>query len=130
MAVDKTNQYHFVYYNRVIKPALVGLAGPWISGGLEFNWPQHHRPSTFMPVDCDIVENPDGSQTIWCSEIDRMCGTKGMHGFTLYPGKAYLEIKVRLFNRTSCHRRFSGGPTRPCTSMNITNRSSRPMCTP
>src|SRR5882757_9797023 len=46
MALDKTNDYHFVYYNRVIKPALVGLAGPWISGGIEFNWPQHHRPST------------------------------------------------------------------------------------
>ncbi|MCG8511359.1 MAG: DUF5107 domain-containing protein, partial [Rhodospirillales bacterium] len=44
MALDKTNNYHFVYYNRVIKPALVGLAGPWISGGIEFNWPQHHRP--------------------------------------------------------------------------------------
>src|SRR5690606_14147136 len=39
MALDKTNGYHFVYYNRVIKPALVGLAGPWISGGIEFNWP-------------------------------------------------------------------------------------------
>ena len=50
-ALDKTNQYDFVYYNHVIKPALVGLAGPWVSGGIEFNWPQHHRPSTFMPVD-------------------------------------------------------------------------------
>ena len=50
-ALDKTNDYHFIYYNRVIKPALVGLAGPWISGGIEFNWPQHHRPSTFRPVD-------------------------------------------------------------------------------
>ncbi len=46
-ALDKTNGYDFVYYNRVIKPALVGLAGPWISGGIEFNWPQHHRPNTF-----------------------------------------------------------------------------------
>ena len=35
----------------MIKPALVGLAGPWISGGVEFNWPQHHRPATFLPVD-------------------------------------------------------------------------------
>lgn len=50
-ATDKTNGYDFVYYNHVIKPALVGLAGPWISGGIEFNWPQHHRPSTFDPVD-------------------------------------------------------------------------------
>src|SRR6056297_3704904 len=54
MALDKTNDYHFVYYNRVIKPALVGLAGPWISGGIEFNWPQHHRPSTFAPVEWEL----------------------------------------------------------------------------
>ena len=46
---DKTNGYDFFYRQHVIKPALVGLLGPWISGGVEFNWPQHHRPSTFMP---------------------------------------------------------------------------------
>ena len=57
MAYDKIKQRHFVYYNLVVKPALVGLAGPWISGGIEFNWPQHHRPSTFMPVDCDILRH-------------------------------------------------------------------------
>ncbi|NLC64918.1 MAG: DUF5107 domain-containing protein, partial [Erysipelothrix sp.] len=59
-ALDKTNGYEFVYYNRVIKPALVGLAGPWISGGIEFNWPQHHRPSTFMPVEYSIEVHDDG----------------------------------------------------------------------
>lgn len=47
MAYDKVKRRHFVYYNQVVKPALVGLTGPWISGGIEFNWPQHHRPSTF-----------------------------------------------------------------------------------
>ena len=31
-AIDKTNGYDFIYYQSVIKPALVGLAGPWISG--------------------------------------------------------------------------------------------------
>lgn len=106
MALDKTNGYHFIYYNRVIKPALVGLAGPWISGGIEFNWPQHHRPSTFEPVDWQIAHNPDGSKTIWCSEIERMFFTKGMHGFTLYPGRAYLEIKVQLYNRTDTPQSF------------------------
>ncbi len=101
MALDKTNGYHFVYYNRVIKPALVGLVGPWISGGIEFNWPQHHRPSTFMPVDWRLVENADGSKTVWCSEIERMFFTKGLHGLTLYPDRAYLELSVQLYNRTS-----------------------------
>lgn len=106
MALDKTNDYHFVYYNRVIKPALVGLAGPWISGGIEFNWPQHHRPNTFGPVDCTLAENPDGSATVWCSEIDRMHGTKGMHGLTLRPGRACLEINVQLDNRTDLPQTF------------------------
>ena len=30
-AYDKIKKRDFVYYNQVIKPALVGLAGPWIS---------------------------------------------------------------------------------------------------
>ncbi len=106
MALDKTNNYHFVYYNRVIKPALVGLAGPWISGGIEFNWPQHHRPSTFDPLDWRIQAGPDGSQTVWCTEIERMFHTKGMHGFRLYPERAYLEILVQLSNRTPLPQTF------------------------
>ncbi len=100
MAYDKTKKRHFVYYNQVIKPALVGLTGPWISGGIEFNWPQHHRPSTYEPLDAMIEENEDGSVTVWCSELERMFRTKGMAGFTLYPDKAYMEIKVKLYNRT------------------------------
>jgi tetratricopeptide (TPR) repeat protein len=106
MALDKTNNYHFVYYNQVIKPALVGLTGPWISGGIEFNWPQHHRPSTFEPVDFCIEENEDGSKTVWINEIEQMFHTKGMAGFTLYPDKAYLEIKGKLYNRTALPQTF------------------------
>lgn len=106
MAYDKVKQRHFVYYNQVIKPALVGLTGPWISGGIEFNWPQHHRPSTFEPVDFTIQENEDGSKTVWVNEVERMFRTKGMAGFTLYPGKAYIEIKGRLYNRTPFPQTF------------------------
>ena len=36
-AYDKSNGYDFVYYNLVVKPALVGLAGPWNSSVIEFN---------------------------------------------------------------------------------------------
>lgn len=106
MAFDKIKQRHFVYYNQVIKPALVGLTGPWISGGIEFNWPQHHRPSTFEKVDHRLEENTDGSKTIWVNEVEKMFGTKGMAGFTLYPGKAYLEIKAQIYNRSSLPQTF------------------------
>src|SRR6202789_4346052 len=104
---DKTNGYDFFYRQNVIKPALVGLAGPWISGGVEFNWPQHHRPATFMPVEVSIERNQeDGSVTIWCSDQDPMVRMKGMHGVCLHPGKGFLELKVRLYNRTQDTQTF------------------------
>lgn len=106
MAYDKIKQRHFVYYNHVIKPALVGLTGPWISGGIEFNWPQHHRPSTYLPIDSTIVENADGSVTVWVNEMERMFHQKGSAGFTLRPGCAYLEIKGVLYNRTDLPQTF------------------------
>ena len=106
MAYDKVKQRHFVYYNHVIKPALVGLTGPWISGGIEFNWPQHHRPSTYLPVDSKIVENEDGSVTVWVNELERMTRQKGMAGFTLRPGCAYLEIQGRVSNPTPLPQTF------------------------
>ena len=97
---DKIDAYDFFYRQNVIKPALVGLAGPWISGGVEFNWPQHHRPGTFLPVEVAIERGEDGSVTAWCSAHDPLSRMKGMHGVCLRPGCAYLELKVRLFNRT------------------------------
>lgn len=103
---DKTNGYDLIYRQEVIKPALVGLAGPWISGGIEFNWPQHHRPATFLPVDFTIEEHGDGSKTIWCSDHDPMARMKGMHGVCLHPGRAYLELKVRAYNRTPLVQTF------------------------
>lgn len=106
MAYDKMAKRHFVYYNHVIKPALVGLVGPWISGGIEFNWPQHHRPTTYMPVDTCIEENADGSISVWVSEMEKMFHQKGMAGFTLRPGCAYLEIKGRVYNRTDMPQTF------------------------
>lgn len=106
MAYDKIRERHFIYYNHVIKPALVGLAGPWISGGIEFNWPQHHRPSTYMPVDFAIEELPDGGATVWVSERERMFHQRGAAGFTLRPGKAVIEIRGRVYNPTPVPQTF------------------------
>jgi tetratricopeptide (TPR) repeat protein len=103
---DKTNGYDFFYRQNVIKPALVGLLGPWISGGVEFNWPQHHRPSTYMPVQHAIERSRDGSVTVWLSEHEPMQRMKGMVGICLHPGKSYVEAKVRLYNRTPFAQTF------------------------
>lgn len=104
--LDKTNNYDFVYYNHVIKPALVGLAGPWISGGIEFNWPQHHRPDTYLPINYRIQSNSDGSKSVWMSDVDRMHGTKINVGFTLFKDKSYLKLEETFSNPTELPQTF------------------------
>ena len=106
VAQDKTNDYDFIYRQTVIKPALVGLAGPWVSGGVEFNWPQHHRPATFLPVEYFVEEHADGAQTVWLSDHDPLQRMKGMHGVCLHPDRSSLELKVRIYNRTPLVQTF------------------------
>lgn len=99
-AIDKTNNYHFVYRQHVIKPALIGLIGAWISGGIEWNIPHHHRATTVLPVQHRIESNPDGSKTVWVGELEIRHRMRWAVGYTLHPGKAYLEARVRILNRT------------------------------
>ncbi|WP_410648861.1 DUF5107 domain-containing protein [Amycolatopsis sp. cmx-4-54] len=106
VAFDRTRNYDFFYRNPVIKPALVGLTGPWISGGVEFNWPQHHRPATFLPTDVEIEHESDGAVTVWCSDHDPFDRMKGMHGVRMRPDSAVLELRVRLYNRGERTRTF------------------------
>ncbi len=99
-ALDKTRGYQFMFDQKVIKPALVGLAGAWISGGIEWNFPDGHRQSCFRPSDWRLVENPDGSRTIWTGEIERVYGMRWSAGTTVHPGRTWVESRVRLFNCT------------------------------
>ena len=96
----KNDDYDFFYRQDVIKPALVGLAGPWISGGVEFNWPQHHRPGTYLPADVTIEDEGEGVFTVWMSEHDPLNRLKGMHGIRLRPDSSLIELRGRLYNRT------------------------------
>ena len=59
-----------------------------------------------MPVDYTFTENPDGSATVVIGETDRINGTKGNASMTLYPDKAYIEIRGRLFNPTDYPQTF------------------------
>lgn len=99
-ALDKTNGYDFIYRQNVIKPALIGMLGAWISGGIEWCIPHHHRPTTFMPVDYTLTSNPDGSKTVFIGEIELRHRMKWFVALTLYPEKSYVEATVKVFNRT------------------------------
>ncbi len=99
-AVDKTNGYNFFYKQSVIKPALIGMIGAWISGGVEWNIPHHHRASSFLPVLYRKQENPDGSKTVWVGEMELRDRMRWAIGLTLRPGSSVLEADVRALNTT------------------------------
>lgn len=105
-AYDKVTGYDFLYRQHVIKPALIGAYGAWMSGGIEFNWPFHHRPSTVMPVDYDVEKCDDGSAIVWLSEHAPNDRTKGMVGIVLRPDSNYFETRVKVSNRTPDKRNF------------------------
>ncbi|MDP9174959.1 MAG: DUF5107 domain-containing protein [Planctomycetota bacterium] len=99
-AIDKTNGYNFFYRQHVIKPALISLLGAWISGGVEWDIPHHHRATSFLPIQYTIDENPDGSKTVWVGELELRDRMRWTVGITLHPGKSYLEASFRMINRT------------------------------
>lgn len=105
-AKDKINGYDFFYKNHVIKPALIGALGSWTSGGLEFNWPFHHRASSFMPTDYDIEKLSNGGIIVWVSEHDPTDRMKGTIGIALNPGESIFETRVKLSNRTPLRHSF------------------------
>jgi tetratricopeptide (TPR) repeat protein len=97
---DKTDSYEFFYRQHVIKPALIGMTGAWISGGVEWDVPHHHRASSFMPVDFRIEDHPDGSKTVWVGEMELRDRMNWRVGITLYPGRSYVEGTVKIMNDT------------------------------
>ena len=103
---DKTNDYNFIYKNNVVKPANIGMLGAWVSGGIEWCVIHHHRASTYLPVDYDLIENEDGSKTIWIGETEPRHGMRWTIGITVFPGKSYYQTEVRIHNGTPFTQSF------------------------
>ncbi len=76
------------------------MLGAWISGGVEWNIPHHHRATSFLPVDWAVSENPDGGKTIWVGETELRHRMRWLVGLTLRPGCSALEVSYRIFNGT------------------------------
>lgn len=99
-ATDKTNGYEIFYRQSVIKPANVGMLGAWISGGVEWNVFHHHRATSQYPIDYKLVDNNDGSKTIWVGEVENRHRMSWAIGLTLHPDKSYIEVNGRFFNNS------------------------------
>jgi tetratricopeptide (TPR) repeat protein len=105
-AIDKTNGHELFHRNSVIKPDLIGTLGAWISGGIEWCFPHHHRTTTLLPSDYFIAENGDGSATVWIGETERDLRLRGIIGITLRPGCSYIEAEYHLNNTSEVTRNF------------------------
>ena len=56
--LDKTENKQVFHLNHVIKPAIIGMRGAWISGGVEWNTGPHgHTVTILSPVNALIGQN-------------------------------------------------------------------------
>ena len=99
-ATDKTNDYHFFYTQTGVKPALIGMLGAWLAGGVEWNIPDHHRATTYLPTNWTMKENKDGSKTIWVGETELRHRLKWSVGVSVYPNRSWVEAKIMVTNPT------------------------------
>ncbi|WP_373060138.1 DUF5107 domain-containing protein [Zunongwangia sp. H14] len=105
-AIDKTNGHELFHTNSVIKPDLIGTLGAWVSGGIEWCFPHHHRTTTMLPSDYRMVKNEDGSATIWIGETEKTMDMRGVVGMTLRPGRSYIEVNYRISNTSDITKTF------------------------
>jgi tetratricopeptide (TPR) repeat protein len=78
----------------------------WAALGVEFNFPVSHNWMTVSPVDFATSREPDGGASVWVGNIDRAYGMQWRIELTLRPGRAYLEQKTTLYNRSDTRHRF------------------------
>ncbi len=97
---DKVSKREVFYRNNVVKYGLVSLRGAWISGGIEFNFPNGHTVVTVSHVASRLVANPDGSASAIVGGMDWVTGMHWEVALTLRSHQARMEQRVTLFNST------------------------------
>jgi len=96
---DKISGREVFYRNNVIKYGLVARRAAWISGGIEFNFPQGHTCVTVSPVMSAFLHDEDGSAAIVVGCTDRVSRMRWSVQLSLRPQQARLLQKVMLHNR-------------------------------
>lgn len=97
-AIDKRNNWDYLYYNHVIKPGDIAVRAGWIAGGLEWNHPGGHGYTQFSRISHKVIENPDGSKTVLVAEIEPVRMMKWETAITLRPGSLALETEGRFYS--------------------------------
>jgi len=128
---DKTLNRDIIYSNPVMKYAMVALRGAWVSGGIEWNFPDGHTLTTVSPIDYVISTEPDGSAAVALGDTERVQGMQWQIILRLRPGTRVLETEVTLNNRRPVTGRYwywstAGGPAAPDLRFNYPMREAYP----
>ncbi len=103
---DKAARRDVLYTNHVVKYGLVAIRGAWVSGGIEWNFPDGHTATTVSPVDYTLRSEPDGSAAVIVGDIERVQGMQWAVVIRLRPATKYVETEITLFNRLPVPGRY------------------------
>jgi len=103
---DKVGGRHIINFNNKVQTYNAGFGLNYTCAGLECNYPQAHACTTSRKREVSFRRGEDGSSSIVCSELDLIWRTRWSVTYTLYPGRSFLELKVRVYNRTPLESRY------------------------
>ncbi|HEU4931958.1 MAG TPA: DUF5107 domain-containing protein [Pyrinomonadaceae bacterium] len=128
---DKTINRDILYSNPVMKYAMVAIRGAWVSGGIEWNFPDGHTLTTVSPIDYVIRKESDGSASVAVGDTERVQGMQWQVILRLRPGTRVLESEVTLNNRRVVPGRYwywstAGASAAPDLRFNYPMRETYP----
>ncbi len=103
---DKTTNRDVLYTNHAIKYAMVAIRGAWVSGGIEWNFPDGHTLTTVSPIDYARRTDPDGSVSVTVGDTERVQRMQWAVTIRLRPGWKVVETEVTLNNRRETPGRY------------------------
>ena len=130
---DKTTNRDVLYSNPVMKYAMVALRGAWVSGGIEWNFPDGHTLTTVSPIDYVMRMEPDGSAAVTVGDTERVQGMQWQVIIRLRPGQRAVETEVTLNNRREVPGRYwfwstAGAPAADDMRFVYPMREAYPQC--
>lgn len=128
---DKTLNRDIIYSNPVMKYAMVALRGAWVSGGIEWNFPDGHTLTTVAPIDYVMRTEADGSAAVAIGDTERVQRMQWQVILRLRPGTRVLESEVTLNNRREVPGRYwywstAGAPAAADLRFNYPMREAYP----
>ncbi len=103
---DKTAKRDVLYTNHVVKYGMVAIRGAWVSGGIEWNFPDGHAVTTVSPIDYTTRREDDGSAVVIVGDTERIQRMQWSVAIRLRPGRKAVETEVTLNNRRDVPGRY------------------------